>query len=81
MASISQAVITVGYWNIRGLAQVPRYLLVYSGLNWRDELYCQAGPNAPIPFDKICWFDTKPNLGLDFPNLPYLGMLLMQFSF
>lgn len=62
----------LGYWNIRGLAQTSRYLLEYSGLAWTDELYCQAGPDAPIPFDKSCWFDVKPTIGLAFPNLPYL---------
>ena len=72
MSVVSQGVIRLGYWNIRGLAQVPRFLLEYTGVAWKDELYCQAGADAPIPFDKSSWFDTKFKLGLDFPNLPYL---------
>lgn len=62
----------LGYWNIRGLAQPIRYLLEFTGANWSDELYCQAGPNDPVPFDKSCWFNVKESIGLDFPNLPYM---------
>jgi glutathione S-transferase len=61
----------LGYWNIRGLAQSIRYVLEYTGSAWEDVLYCQAGPNDSIPFDKSCWFEKKEVLGLDFPNLPY----------
>jgi hypothetical protein len=31
--------ITLGYWGIRGLAQTPRLILAYSGLNWQDHRY------------------------------------------
>lgn len=55
--------ITLGYWGIRGLGQVPRLLLAYSGLSWNNKAYVT----------REAWFDEdKKNLGLTFPNLPYL---------
>jgi glutathione S-transferase len=55
--------VKLGYWGIRGLAQVPRLLLSYNGVEFEDVLYSDG--------DK--WFkEDKQNLGLDFPNLPYL---------
>lgn len=55
--------VKLGYWGIRGLAQVPRLLLSYSGVEFEDFHYTNG--------DK--WFkEDKLNLGLDFPNLPYL---------
>lgn len=62
----------LGYWNIRGLAQPIRFLLEFTGAKWTDVLYCQAGPNDPVPFDKSCWYNVKETIGLDFPNLPYM---------
>lgn len=51
------------YWGIRGLAQTPRLLLAYSGVEFEDYHYTDS--------DK--WFqEDKLHLGLDFPNLPYL---------
>jgi len=58
----------LGYWDIRGLAQPIRYLLNYVGAEYEDKRY-SIGP-AP-DFDKSQWLSEKPNLGLDFPNLPY----------
>ena len=54
----------LGYWKTRGRGQVPRLLLAYSGLNWQDKIYEGTGE----------WFGNgdKNNLGLEFPNLPYL---------
>jgi glutathione S-transferase len=66
------SVMKLGYWNIRGLAQASRFLLEYTGVAYTDVLYVQAGPTAPVPFDKSAWFDVKNTLGFDFPNLPYL---------
>ena len=55
--------VKLGYWGIRGLAQVNRLLLHASGVKFEDVLY-----TAPDN-----WFkDDKINIGLDFPNLPYL---------
>lgn len=68
----SSNVLKLGYWGMRGLAQPIRFLLEFTGAAWADELYCQAGPNDPIPYDKSCWFNVKETLGLDFPNLPYM---------
>ena len=31
--------VILGYWQIRGLGQVPRLLLAYSGANWEDHKY------------------------------------------
>lgn len=55
--------ILFGYWNIRGLGQIARLLLAYTGLKWEDKQYS----------DEAEWFEKdKKSLGLDFPNLPYL---------
>ncbi|KAM9475990.1 glutathione S-transferase Mu 3-like [Clarias gariepinus] len=59
----------LAYWDIRGLAQPIRLLLEYTDTKWEDKLYsCGEAPN----YDKSCWFDEKPKLKMDFPNLPYL---------
>jgi len=55
--------IKLGYWGIRGLAQVSRLLLAYTEADWENIAY--TDPNA--------WFaNDKQNLGFDFPNIPYL---------
>lgn len=55
--------IKLGYWGIRGAGQVSRLLLAYTKADWENIAY--ADPNE--------WFGKdKNNLGLDFPNLPYL---------
>jgi len=55
--------VKLAYWGIRGLAQVPRLLLSFSGVEFEDYTYTVG--------DK--WFkEDKLHLGLDFPNLPYL---------
>ena len=52
-----------GYWKIRGLGQVPRLVLAYTGQEFTEEQY--EGREK--------WFDEdKKNLGIEFPNLPYL---------
>jgi len=58
----------LGYWNIRGLAQPIRYLLAYTGTEYKDKRYA-FGP-AP-EFDRSSWLNEKFTLGLDFPNNPY----------
>lgn len=53
----------LGYWAIRGLASNIRYQLKYCGVDFEMENYTSP--------DK--WFkQDKLNLGLEFPNLPYL---------
>ncbi len=52
-----------GYWNTRGLGQVSRLLLTYTGQDFEQIQYSKGKK----------WFeDDKKNLGIDFPNLPYL---------
>jgi glutathione S-transferase len=55
--------VRLAYWGIRGLGQVPRLLLAYSGVHFEDYQYANADH----------WFkEDKLHMGLDFPNLPYL---------
>jgi glutathione S-transferase len=56
------------YWDIRGLAQPIRLLLEYTGTKFEDK-HMSCGP-AP-DFDRSCWTNVKPTVGLDFANLPY----------
>ncbi|XP_014662552.1 PREDICTED: glutathione S-transferase Mu 1-like [Priapulus caudatus] len=58
----------LGYWYFRELAQPNRLLLAYTETEFEDKMYdCGPGPK----FDRSCWTDVKPTLGLPFPNLPY----------
>ncbi|XP_077983081.1 glutathione S-transferase Mu 1-like [Glandiceps talaboti] len=59
----------LGYWNIRGLGQAIRLVLEYTGVDYTEKRY-DYGP-AP-DYSKDAWLNEKYNLGLDFPNLPYL---------
>ena len=53
----------LGYWGIKGVAEPIRWLLAYLG-----QEYTEYNPTC---FEE--WFTKrKHNLGLDFPNLPYL---------
>ncbi len=53
----------LGYWGFRGRAQGARLMLAYSGLEWEPVNYVE----------KEKWFEEdKKNLGIEFPNLPYL---------
>ena len=61
--------LTLGYWKIRGLAASIRYQLEYSGVDYDMKEYQQG--NGP-EFSRQDWLDEKQNLGLDFPNLPYM---------
>ncbi|XP_070396693.1 glutathione S-transferase-like isoform X1 [Dermacentor albipictus] len=58
----------VGYWDVRGLAQPIRNLLIYQGVEFEDKRY-KFGPEPD--FDREEWLGEKPTLGLRFPNLPY----------
>eukprot|EP00392_Amoebophrya_sp_AT5.2_P016502 g16768.t1 len=60
----------LGYWKIRGLAANLRYQLAYSTVPYDDIVYEQG--DASTAFCKKCWFDVKWDLGMEFPNLPYL---------
>lgn len=55
--------ITLGYWNVPGIVQPSRYLLEIAGVKYEEVRY--ANPED--------WFvRDKYNLGLDFPNVPYI---------
>ncbi|XP_015505858.1 glutathione S-transferase 2 isoform X1 [Parus major] len=62
-------VVTLGYWDIRGLAHAIRLLLEYTETPYQERQY-RPGP-AP-DYDPSDWTKEKEKLGLDFPNLPYL---------
>lgn len=56
----------MGYWNIRGLGQAPRLLLSHAGVDFEEKTY-------DVDQNSQKWFeDDKINMGLDFPDLPYL---------
>jgi len=50
------------YWPLRGLGNPTRFCLEYLGLDYNETRYD----------DKEKWLSEKFQLGLDFPNLPYL---------
>ncbi|XP_077983079.1 glutathione S-transferase Mu 4-like [Glandiceps talaboti] len=61
--------LVIAYWKIRGLQQPIRLLLEYSGIEYEDKMYvCGPAPD----FNRECWIKEKYDLGLDFPNLPYM---------
>jgi glutathione S-transferase len=61
--------IVIGYWAIRGLAEPARLALHYTKTPYTDKMYVQGdGPE----YSREEWLSEKQNLGLDFPNLPYL---------
>ncbi|XP_059529608.1 glutathione S-transferase Mu 1 isoform X2 [Myotis daubentonii] len=60
---------TLGYWDIRGLAHAIRLLLEYTDSNYEEKKYTMG--DAPN-YDRSQWLSEKFKLGLDFPNLPYL---------
>ena len=58
----------LGYWDIRGLAEPARMMMEYLDIPFDDKRYvCGDAPD----YDRSCWLDVKPTMGLDFPNLPY----------
>ncbi|XP_004449003.2 glutathione S-transferase Mu 2 [Dasypus novemcinctus] len=68
-AQTSTMPMTLGYWDLRGLAHSIRLLLEYTGSNYEEKNYTLG--DAP-DYDKSQWLNEKFKLGLDFPNLPYL---------
>ena len=79
--------VKLGYWSIRGVStlsttiffgtyvmftfngngqygQPIRLLLAYAGVEYEDRRYDDTTEEA-------VWFQEKPNLGLDFPNVKY----------
>ncbi|CAF4764774.1 unnamed protein product [Rotaria sp. Silwood1] len=58
-----------GYWAARGRGEPSRLLLHYTKTPFTDKMY-QMG-DAP-EYNRDDWLNEKYQLGLDFPNLPYL---------
>ncbi len=56
--------VVLGYWDCRGRASVPRFLLSYYKVDFAEKIFDEANPK--------CWFDIKEQTNQDFPNLPYL---------
>lgn len=64
--------LTLGYWAIRGLGQPIRFLLTYADAAFIDVRY-GLNQDGTTPDEPLAdWFDCKPDIGLAFPNLPYL---------
>ncbi len=60
---MAEAKIIIGYWGIKGRAEVLRMFAEYVGLPYENKLYADPGE----------WFGKdKPTLKSDFPNLPYI---------
>ena len=65
---MAQARPIYGYWNIRAIdrGNVNRYILAYAQVDYEDKRYDFFNNKAE-------WSDQdKANLGIDFPNLPYI---------
>ncbi|KAM5257055.1 glutathione S-transferase Mu 1 isoform 11-T11 [Ctenodactylus gundi] len=56
---------TLGYWDIRGLAHAIRLLLEYTDSSYEEKRYTMG--DAP-DYDRSQWLNEKFKLGLDFPN-------------
>ena len=61
--------ILIGYWHIRGLGRHIVLVAEYVGANYEvKDYYLSPAPE----YSREVWLSEKFNLGLDFPNLPYL---------
>uniref|UniRef100_A0A2K5C2G1 Glutathione S-transferase n=1 Tax=Aotus nancymaae TaxID=37293 RepID=A0A2K5C2G1_AOTNA len=60
---------TLGYWDLRGLAHAIHLLLEYIDSSYEEKTYTMG--DAP-DYDRSQWLKEKFKLGLDFPNLPCL---------
>lgn len=56
--------VTLGYWDIRGLAHAIRLLLKAADADFVDVTYEET--------NRETWYQVKPTLDLPLPNLPYL---------
>ena len=50
-----------GYWDIKGIGQIVRISAAHLGVELKE-----------IHPERSTWPQTKHELGLDFPNMPYL---------
>ena len=58
--------VTLCYWDLRGRGEPSRLLLRYAGADWEDKRHVFT--ESALAY----WRVEKFNLGLDFPNFPYL---------
>ncbi|XP_058394702.1 glutathione S-transferase Mu 1-like isoform X2 [Diceros bicornis minor] len=77
---------TLGYWDVRGLAHPIRLLLEYTDSNYEEKKYTEEDGDSTLvvsrllpntcrlapDYDRSQWLKEKYKLGLDFPHLPYL---------
>ena len=61
---------TLGYWSTRGMGAQCTYLLAYCGADFNFKQYKATFDNGEV--GRGTWPDEKFNLGIAFPNLPYL---------
>jgi len=58
----------ISYWPVRGLINPTRMLLEHVGEKYEMEIF----PWQPVPGSTLDWSAQKYQLGLPFPNLPFL---------
>ena len=77
---MEEGVPLIGYWKLRGLVELARLILEFGSKPYKMEWYKNGPPPEHNPSE---WTEKKFNLGLEFPNLPYLvdGELRMTESF
>ena len=63
------AVVDFGYWDTRGKGEPIRLMMEYLGVSYREKRYTFG--DAP-EFSKGDFTSVKNQLGIKFPNLPYL---------
>ena len=59
----------LAYWDVRGKGAQVHYMMAYCGVDYEQKVYIR-GPEPE--FSKSDWLAPRPELNLDFPNLPYL---------
>ena len=59
------------HWDIRGLLAPIQYFAEFSKLDIKYNKFSHD-PDSTFEVQKSSWFGTKWNLGMVFPNLPYL---------
>lgn len=62
---------TLGYWKIRGLRTPITFVLEYANIPYEEKFY-EMTKDAEGNWSRDQWLSVKPNMPLDFPNLPYL---------
>ena len=64
--------IKLGYWKCRGIGMPIQMLAFYLDIELEIERYEPFETDSGDGWDRSQWLDKKFQLGLDFPNLPYL---------